>query len=154
MTQVRTRRRAVQVGTQVQSGPTITAEMRTEVERLHVANKAKNAAGSTERKAQEELNRLMAQASGGVDWEFDHSFTRFTTDGESVPKTITVDVTYAQGSKETIDLETLKGMVDEETFLKCIAATKGRVKDNAGSNVVATCTRSVPGEWKATVKAR
>lgn len=143
-TAVRTRRRAVDVD----ENGRLTEELRAAATKLAKANIVKNAAASVERKAQKDMDVLMAKASDGKPWEFVHEF--MTAEGV----TRTLDATYAEGKTETMDVRKLHKMVDLETFLDCVTAAKGTVNEKAGSNIEATCTIEKKTDYKAKVSVR
>lgn len=53
---------------------------------------------------------------------------------------------------ETISVEKLRTLVDDETFMKIVSATKKAVTDEAGTNVTVACTVPVPGKEGLRVK--
>jgi len=121
--------------------------MKWEVEKFYAANKAKNKASTDERKAQKELDILMAQSNEGMFHEFDHTFD---FEGRSV----TIDVKYQQSVKDTINLEKLYKNVDQETFFRIVTASKAAVEKNAGKNIANLCISSEVKEFKAQIKER
>jgi len=136
-TAVRSRRR-------VQVDNMVTDAMRAKARELYAANKAKNTATREETRLQKELNQLMAAASEAKPL----AFTEVV--GEK-----TLDVKYAEGTKETVDVNKLFKLVDEATFLKAVGATRKSVSENCGDNVEAACVSVAPSDtWKASVKAR
>ena len=94
--------------------------MKWEVEKFYAANIAKNKFSTHERKAQKELDILMAQENEGMFHEFDHTFD---FEGRSV----TIDVKYQQSVKDAINLEKLYKNVDQETFFRIVTASKAAV---------------------------
>lgn len=145
MAAVRTRTRVVQV-TDQPTGPetwVATPEIKALAKDVFEANARKNAAGREESKAQKKLDVLMAKVSEGQAWGFNQKVGKDT-----------VDADFVRGEKGTINVTTLFGLVDKDTFLRIVKATKGAVDDEAGNNISAACTDTVPGDWKAKVKAR
>lgn len=118
-----------------------------QVEAKYVANKEKNEASKRESAAQKELDSLMAKASDGKAFTFEHTFK---VNGQKV----TVDVTYSAGEVTTLDVEELKRLVSDEDLLAMASFTQTAVKNVAGQNVLNICKTTVPGEFKTTVKAR
>jgi hypothetical protein len=118
-----------------------------EAERFFDANKKKNASSAEERKAQKELDILMAQAGEGQFCGFDHSF-------KYKEKDVTVTIAYQQGVRDAIDVEKLMANTDTSTFLSIVTASKAAVEKEAGKNIANLCTISAVGEYKASVKEK
>ena len=122
-------------------------EIRAAAKALYVANKAKNAAGTVERKAQAKLDELMAKYRQGRAWSTDHTF-------QHNDKTVTADVEYDEGEREVLDVAALAKLVDEETLLDVVTAAKGTVEKVCGKNIAAACVTTQKTDFKAKVKER
>ncbi len=138
MSAVRTRRR-------IQVDKIVTEGMRALAREVYVANKAKNKAASLEKKAQTKLNQLIASATDG-------KALTFTDVSGGDGKTL--DVTYAQGSRDVIDIAKLRKLASDASFMLSIKSSRKSVVDNCGNNIEAACVEMVDGDWKATVKER
>ncbi len=136
MSAVRTRRR-------IQVDKIVTDGMRALAREVYVANKAKNKAASDEKKAQTKLNQLIASATDGKALEF--------TD---VVGDKTLDIKYAQGKKDVIDIAKLRKLASDSSFMLSIKSSRKAVVDNCGNNIEAACVEMVDGDWKAKVSAR
>ena len=122
-----------------------------EAEKYFAANKAKNKASGEERKAQKELDILMAQALDGEYGKIEHTFS--SKDAINDLK-ITVEIEYKQDIRDVTDIKKLYGKVDMGTFLNIVTATNTAVVREAGKNIAAQCMGSKVGEFKAKVKEK
>ena len=118
-----------------------------EAEKYFAANKEKNAFAGEERKAQKELDILMAQALDGEHGSIEHTFLWNS-------KPLTIEILYQQDIKDITDIKKLYGKVDMETFLSIVTASNAAVVREAGKNIAAQCTTSKIGEFKTKVKEK
>jgi len=118
-----------------------------EAEKYFEANKAKNKASGDERKAQKELDILMAQALDGKYGKIEHYFAYGG-------KQINVEVSYEQDIRDVTDIKKLYGKVDLETFINIVTASNAAVVREAGKNIAAQCTGSKVGDFKTKVKEK
>lgn len=125
----------------------VSKEIVAQAEAKYLANQQKNEATKRENAAQKELDSLMAKASDGKAFTFEHTFKM---DGRKV----TVDVTYAPGETVVINASELKRHVSASDLLDMASFTQGKVKAIAGQNILNLCKETVKGEFKTTVKAR
>ncbi len=107
---------------------TATAEMREQCELVWTTNKAKNKLGRQETAAKKTLNKQMVK--GEVE-QF-----AINVDGTEVEAVI------EEKDEEYLDVNILVSMVDPETFMKIVTATKGAVAEHCGDNVVIACTKT------------
>jgi hypothetical protein len=121
--------------------PTVTSEMIGAAQDAFFANKEANAANSTCRAKTKELAKLMAK--GGIS-EF--TFTATTPTGSQVPVRAAIEPIPT----DMIDVNILRGLVDDATFMQVIKATRGEVEAQCGSHVAikATTTIEKPAELK------
>lgn len=99
-------------------------------------NKIKNAADRELKKAQKEVHKLMLK-EGIEDFRFIAGYN-----GSDL-------ACYAEisaGTKEVISVEKLKALVDPDTFMKVISATKTSVEAECGTDVVLRSTVTVNTE--------
>lgn len=118
-----------------------TAEMVNKAQDAFYATKQANAAASAARKATSELAKLMAKA--GIDV--------FTFQGETpTGSTVPVRAAIEPIPTDVIDVNVLRTLVDDATFMRVIKATKGDVENECGSHIVmkATATIEKPAELK------
>ena len=136
-----------------------------EAEKYFAANKAKNKASREERKAQEELDILLAQDLDGEYGKIEHTFSleqlppktliSKPLDGMGVThRKVTVEIIYQQDIKDVIDIKKLYGKVDMDTFINIVTASNAAVVREAGKNIAAQCTGSKVGEYKVKVKEK
>ena len=118
-----------------------------EAEKYFAANKAKNKASGEERKAQKELDILMAQALDGEHGSIEHTF-RYNE------RAVDLEILYQQDIKDVTDVKALYGKVDTETFMSIVTASNAAVVREAGKNIAAQCTTSKIGEFKVKVKEK
>jgi len=118
-----------------------------EAEKFYTANKLKNAASTNERKAQKELDVLMAEAGDGDSISFEHTF-------DYSGKRITVEVSYEQGVRDAVDVTKLHSKVDIYDFLGLVTASKAAVEKMFGKNIANLCTVSKLSEFKTKVKEK
>ena len=119
-----------------------------EAEKYFAANKAKNKASGEERKAQKELDILMAQALDGEYGKIEHTFA-FDTN-----RKVTVEIEYQQDIRDVTDIKKLYGKVDMETFMSIVTASNAAVVREAGKNIAAQCMGSKVGDFKVKVKEK
>ena len=108
---------------------TCTNEMADLAQGFYEANKRKNAASVDERKQKGALHKLMIR-EGVSEFAFDGVFEGTTTPMVAAIKEDTV---------EQADVAKLRGLVDDETFMKIISATKKAITDIAGDHVYQRC---------------
>lgn len=138
-----TRSRAIQMETptaptrtRVRPSAEPSAKLVETAEKLYVANKEKNAAASKERTAKKNLHKEMI-GSNTSEFEFDGTYKNTTTRMKAVIDSDEV---------EYMDVHTLKSLVDEDTFMKIVSATKTAVEEIAGEHVVIQCTKTMTKE--------
>jgi hypothetical protein len=104
------------------------------------ANAAANAAAGVARKAKTALQKVMDETK--ID-----KMTAFVVLEQ---KSVTVEAEIAPGEADYIDVAKLKELVDAETFMKIVKATKTDVIAHAGNNVAvaATSTKAKPADLK------
>lgn len=117
-------------------GPVIAPEMIKLAQETMIANAAKNKATRDEKKSKEALHKKMIQT--------DTKQFSFTVEIEGAFQSC--EAVIAAGTKEYIDVEKLRKLVDEPTFMKIISATKGATVEFAGENIAikATSTADTP----------
>jgi hypothetical protein len=113
---------------QAAGASTATQTMRDKAVQVYTTNKDKNKLGREETAAKKALNKLMIQ--GEVE--------RFSVNVDGVE----VEAVIEETESDYIDLDILVGMVDPETFMKIVSATKGAVAEHCGDNVVIACTKT------------
>jgi hypothetical protein len=121
--------------------------MQEEAEKLYKANKEKSAAATKERKAQKELDILMADAWEGEKGSFEHSF-------QYNDVSVTIEAKYEQKARDAIDVTKLYDLTDLETFLSIVTASKAAVERACGKNIANMCVSSKLGDWKSFVRER
>jgi hypothetical protein len=104
------------------------------------ANSAKNAAAKLEREAHKKLAQAMAHAD----------VRKFDMVIDGVP----MQAEIAEGTKDVIDMEALFRSMNVEDFLSIVSTSQSKVKDKAGSVVLAKVTSPVPTDEKLTVKKK
>lgn len=104
------------------------------------ANAAANAAAGVARKAKTDLQKAMDEIK----------MERAMTSVDLGTKTVTVEATILPSEADYIDVAKLKELVDGETFMKIVKATKTDVVSHAGNNVAvaATSTKTKPADLK------
>lgn len=127
--------------------PRFTEEMGVLAAAVLEANARKNAATRDEKRAQAKLDALAARMTDGQP---------FTFDGVAVlgDEEVAVTVEYARALREGVDVDKLWSKVDHGTFLRCVTASKERVQESAGSNVLQGVTVDVLGDFKARVSRK
>lgn len=139
---VRTRtRRVIDVG----QHPSGRDQIRLLAEQFYVANKAKNAASSDERRLQKELDKAMSKVGVGLPWGMEHEF-------EVNGVTQKLVIRYEGAMKEIMDVAKLAAQVPMDILLKIVKASRKDIEDHAGKNVVNLCSTSGQAPFKATVK--
>lgn len=118
-----------------------------EAEKLFSAVKEKNAAASKERKHQKELDCLMADVYEGKRGALEHSF-------DYNDNKVTVEIKYDQGVRDIIDINKLYDLVDLETFLQIVTASKSAVEKHCGKNISNLVVGSKLSDWKTSVKEK
>ena len=121
-----------------------------EAKKYYINNTLKNVHSGGERRAQKELDILMAQALDGGYGKLEHTFPYDTGRGRDV----TVEIEYQQDIRDVIDIKKLYGKVDMETFLNIVTASNSAVVREAGKNIAAQCTGSKVGDFKTKVKEK
>ena len=116
------------------------AGLRALVHSVYAANKEKNYQSGIENRARKEL---LAQMTEGEIELFETSHQ-----GITLVATVEEPVSYV------CDVAKLKGMVDAETFLAIVSATKEAVTRLAGTAVYESCAKETKGEARAVVKAK
>ena len=119
-----------------------------EARKYYINNKLKNVHSGEERKAQKELDILMAQALDGEYGKFEHTFAFDST------RKVTVEISYEQDIRDVIDIKKLYGKVDMETFLSIVTASNSAVVREAGKNIAAQCMGSSISDFKTKVKEK
>jgi hypothetical protein len=124
--------------TRTRSGAT--PEMIALAQQAIAANKTANAASSQSRKDTKALHKLMSQA-GVSQFQFEAEFNGASFPAEAVIAPIAVDV---------ISVEKLRALVDDDTFMKIVKATKGAVEEHAGTHIAiqTTVTEERPADLK------
>jgi DnaJ-domain-containing protein 1 len=79
--------------------------------------------------------------------------TTFTCDAIVDGKKVTIESTIATPQRQTVDVELLRDLVDEATFMKIVSATQKSVVDEAGKAVFDRCAKTVDGTEAVNVKA-
>lgn len=119
-----------------------TPEMLALAEETFEANARKNKASREEANAKKKLHKAMLQ-SNVRHFNFDGEFEGAVTPAEAV---------IAEDTVEVLDVHKLKALLDEETFMQVISATKTAVEKFAGEDVVMQA--SVPLVKPASLKVR
>lgn len=125
----------------VATTPTPTPQMVTLAQEAFLANKEANAATSRCKAKQKDLSKAMTKA--GVDA---FEFMGPTLTGGQVRARAAIEPI----TKDVIDVEVLRTIVDDKTFMRIISATQGKVKEEAGEHVCykALVTEDCPAELK------
>lgn len=127
-------------GTKTQPEPT--REMITHAQAAHEANKKKNEASRAETKAKKVLSKLIAQVEGLSNFAI-------TVAGKIV------DVTWATGSKEVVDVTKLRKIVkDDNALFAILSVSKADVEAAYGSNVANGALTTGATDHKLTIKER
>ena len=108
------------------------AEMVTMAQAVLKANAAKNASSKIEKDTSEKLNKLM----------LDKGVKSFAFTVELGGAFINAEAKIEGGKKDVIDVALLKTLVDEQTFMKIVSATKGAIETHAGKNMVIKVTKT------------
>jgi hypothetical protein len=140
MTTTRTRKRPISVDG---GAPKATAAMKAAARAYFAHSKAKNreeAAGNKERK------KLLTMMEDAKVTDFS---MQTTVDG----KHVSLDVSVGAPVRNVIDVERLKDLVDEKTFMKIIGASVAAVTDHAGKVIATQCSVATEGTRNVTVKA-
>jgi hypothetical protein len=138
-TRVRSRSRALDMGT-VPQKPQPTPEMVRLAQESYLARKEEYAQKKVADAKAKDLEKLMVPAK----------VTDFVvTAGEA-----TVDVVYGTNPTEYVAVDVLQGLVDKDTFLRIVEATKGNVEKFAGKSVLIQCVRTGQSEPKVRIKQR
>lgn len=116
-------RRTLQVVVQSPVTEAMKELARTFVRENTLCNAAKNKAD----KAKKALNAAMEQA-GVLVFEVD-------VDGK------TADCEIKSGTRNFVDVEVLRGLLDEKTFLRVVSATQGAVEEHLGTNILMKCLK-------------
>ena len=119
-----------------------------EAKKYFRANYEKNKFSGEERKAQKELNILMAQALDGEYGKIEHTFSHHEN------RSVTLEITYQQDIRDVTDIKKLYSKVDMETFMSIVTASNTAVVREAGKNIAAQCTGSKVGEFQVKVKEK
>ena len=119
-----------------------------EAEKYYRQNQLKNIHSGGERKAQKELDILMAQALDGEYGKIEHTFA-FSSRSD-----VTLEITYQQDIRDVTDIKKLYGKVDMETFMSIVTASNAAVVREAGKNIAAQCMGSKVGDFKVKVKEK
>lgn len=122
---------AVQPVANVETGVTAnTSALDAKLAEYFRANTRSNAAKREADRAKKELHKLMI-ADGVVD---------FTASVELEDGTHTVQAAISAPEGEAISVEKLRDLVDDETFMRIVKATKTAVTEFAGTNVAIKAT--------------
>lgn len=106
------------------------------------ANKASNALNRQADAARKALHKQML--SNGV--------TTFRTAVEIDGAVAQIEAKIDQPEAETISVEKLRTLVDDQTFMRIVSATKTAVTAHAGTNVMVAATVSIPGKEDLRIK--
>jgi hypothetical protein len=96
-----------------------------------IANAVKNKGTRDEKKNKEALNKEMIAAD----------VTRFDFTVELEGAFLACEAVIAEGVSEYIDVALLRTLVDDDTFMKIVGATKGKTKEFAGENILLKVTK-------------
>lgn len=120
------------------------AELKVMAQTVFSANKDMNAAKRLHDKTRESLADAMRKQ--GV--------SQFEAPGMDGKNEVILDSTLATPDREVVDVAELAKLVNLDTLLKIVGATKEAVKEFAGAHVLAKVIKTVPGKENVTVKAR
>jgi hypothetical protein len=140
--QTEARATVVQPGANVQDAPGATPAMVAIAQKVVALNATKNLASSEEKKAVLALNKLMIGA--------DLKQFPFTVEVKGAFQACEAIIEETKG--EYIDVTVLRSLVDDATFMKIVAAAKGKTVELAGENVALKATR--PETKPASLKIR
>jgi len=118
-------------------------ELKSKAKEVFKLNNEKNKFDRQFSKARREL--FAAQEEAGV--------TSFTCDAIIDGKKVTIESKIETPQRQVVDIELLRGLVDEDTFLKIVSATQKSVVDNAGKAIFDRCAKTVDGTRAVNVKA-
>lgn len=79
--------------------------------------------------------------------------TSFTCDAIIDGKKVTIESKIETPQRQVVDIELLRGLVDEATFMKIVSATQKSVVDEAGKAIFDRCAKTVDGTEAVNVKA-
>ncbi len=119
-----------------------------EAEKYYRNNRLKNVHSGEERKAQKELDILMAQALDGEYGKIEHTFAFDSS------RNVTLEIEYKQDIRDVTDIKKLYGKVDMETFMNIVTASNAAVVREAGKNIAAQCMGSSISDFKTKVKEK
>lgn len=133
--------RAIDIGAETEEARD--ARLKALVADFYRKNSDKNAATREAEKAEKALNAAMALAS-----------VKRVAENVALPGGAVVPVVaeITAEPKEVISVEKLRGLVDDATFMKIVAATKTAVETHAGTNVAIQATVTQMG--KESLKVR
>lgn len=83
----------------------------------------------------------------------DWGLTSFTYSATFGGKTRTIEAKIGAKVGERLNMQKLRQLVDDETFMKIVSATKDAVVDNAGTNVLVQITETVTFSDQFSIKA-
>ena len=106
------------------------------------ANARKNKASRDESNSKKKLHKAMLQSN----------VRRFEFDGEFEGSVTPAEAIITEDTVEVLDVEKLRALVDEETFMQVISATKTAVEKFCGEDIVMQA--SVPVTKPASLKVR
>lgn len=116
------------------------AELLQLTEEFYTANKEANAAKAKADKAKKALDRLMSQ----------NEIDRVDTEVDGVA----VEALYEGGTENVVDIQALRKLVGEQTFLEIVSASQKSVSDHLGDNVLNKVIKAVPKEPSLKIRAK
>jgi hypothetical protein len=116
-----------------QTAPAVPATVVELAQQAFAANQEKNKATSAEKAAQKALNKAMVAAN--IDrFDFTGSFN-----GANIPAEAVIEETPC----DVIDVNVLRTLVDDDTFMRIVSATKTACDAEAGENTTIRATKTI-----------